>query len=103
MKPTIAIDNTYIESWKQKGGKVVGTVCCHIPEEIIHAAGMLPVRIRGTECTDDRDGELWMTDYACGFCRACLQNLISGKYHSSTALSFRTAACSCSACTITGK
>ncbi len=81
MKPTIAIDNAYIESWKQKGGKVVGTVCCHIPEEIIHAAGMLPVRIRGTECTDDRDGELWMTDYACGFCRACLQNLISGKYH----------------------
>ena len=33
MKPTIAIDNEYIERWKKEGGKVVGTVCCHIPEE----------------------------------------------------------------------
>ena len=81
MKPTIAIDNEYIESWKKEGKKIVGTACCHIPEEIIHAAGMLPVRIRGTECQDDKDGELWMTGYACGFCRACLQNLIDGKYN----------------------
>lgn len=81
MKPTIAIDNPYIESWKKKGGKAVGVICCHVPEEIIHAAGMLPIRIRGTECTDDHDGELWMTDYACGRCRACLQNMIDGKYH----------------------
>lgn len=80
MNPTIAIGNEYIESWKKAGKKVVGTVCCHIPEEIIHAAGMLPVRIRGTECTDDRDGELWMSGYTCGFCRACLQNLIDKKY-----------------------
>lgn len=80
MKPTIAIGNEYVESWKKAGKKIVGTVCCHIPEEIIHAAGMLPIRIRGTECTDDRDGELWMTGYTCGFCRACLQNLIDGKY-----------------------
>lgn len=80
MKPTIVIDNEYIERWKKEGGKVIGTVCCHIPEEIIHAAGMLPVRIRGNECTDDQEGELWMTDYSCGFCRACLQNLIDGKY-----------------------
>ena len=81
MKPTIAIGNEYIESWKKAGKKVVGTVCCHIPEELIHAAGMLPIRIRDTECTDDRDGETWMTGYTCGFCRACLQNLIDGKYN----------------------
>ena len=80
MRPTIAIDNEYIERWKNDGKKVVGTVCCHIPEEIIHAAGMLPIRIRGNECTDDQDGELWMTGFTCGFCRACLQNLIDGKY-----------------------
>ena len=41
MKPTIAISNEYVESWKKEGKKVVGTVCCHIPEEVIHAAGML--------------------------------------------------------------
>ena len=31
-------------AWKERtGGKVVGLFCCSVPEELIHAAGMLPV------------------------------------------------------------
>ena len=34
--------------WKEdKKSQVIGTLCCCVPEEIIHAAGMLPVRILG--------------------------------------------------------
>ena len=35
-------------AWKERtGGKVIGLFCCDVPEEIIHAAGMLPVRLLG--------------------------------------------------------
>lgn len=38
-----------IKGWKGQGKKVIGWMCCgnYIPEEIIYAAGMLPVRITG--------------------------------------------------------
>ncbi len=34
--------------WKQQGKKVIGLGCSHVPEEIVHAAGMLPIRLIGT-------------------------------------------------------
>ncbi|MBK5245387.1 MAG: 2-hydroxyacyl-CoA dehydratase, partial [Eubacteriaceae bacterium] len=37
------INNASIDAWKQDGKKIIGTICCHVPEEIIHAAGALPV------------------------------------------------------------
>jgi bcr-type benzoyl-CoA reductase subunit C len=36
-----------IRDWKEKGGKVVGFHCLYTPVEIIHAAGILPVRLSG--------------------------------------------------------
>jgi len=37
---------SYARQWKEKGkGKVVGCNGLYVPEEIIHAAGMLPVVI----------------------------------------------------------
>ena len=40
-------ENPYIEEWKKNGGRVVGFTCSYVPEEIIHAAGVLPYRNRG--------------------------------------------------------
>ena len=38
----------YAQEWKEKTGKkVVGYFCTYVPEEIIYAADMLPVRIMG--------------------------------------------------------
>jgi benzoyl-CoA reductase subunit C len=38
----------YAKGWKARtGGKVIGYFCTYVPEEIIYAAGMLPVRIIG--------------------------------------------------------
>ncbi len=34
--------------WKSRGGKVVGHFCNYVPEEILHAAGILSVRILGS-------------------------------------------------------
>ncbi|MCK9283834.1 MAG: benzoyl-CoA reductase, bzd-type, subunit N [Rhodocyclaceae bacterium] len=38
----------YARDWKaRKGGTVVATMCTYVPEEILMAAGMLPVRVLG--------------------------------------------------------
>ena len=44
--------NPYIEEWKHQGKKVLGFNCSFFPEEILHAARLLPFRIRGTGCTE---------------------------------------------------
>ena len=35
----------YAKSLHAKGQRVAGTMCTHVPEEILHAAGIIPVRI----------------------------------------------------------
>lgn len=69
-----------VKTWKEKGKKVIGTICSHIPEELIHAAGMIPVRIRATGCTDNSEGETWMTGQSCSYASSCLQYLIDETY-----------------------
>ncbi|MHB1419005.1 MAG: 2-hydroxyacyl-CoA dehydratase subunit D [Bacillota bacterium] len=40
--------NPSLRAWRNAGKKAVGYVCTSIPEEMIHASGMLPVRLWGT-------------------------------------------------------
>lgn len=75
-----SIGNTVVDDWKKEGKKVIGTICCHVPEELIYAAGLLPYRIRATGCQDDSRGEEWMSSWACSYCRSCLQFLLDGRY-----------------------
>ena len=45
----------YAKEWKKKtGGKVLGYFCTYVPEEILYAAGVLPVRILGSHEPQDR-------------------------------------------------
>ena len=36
-----------VRRWREAGGKVVGHFQVYFPEEIAHAAGMLPFKVRG--------------------------------------------------------
>ncbi|AGA68250.1 Benzoyl-CoA reductase/2-hydroxyglutaryl-CoA dehydratase subunit, BcrC/BadD/HgdB [Desulfitobacterium dichloroeliminans LMG P-21439] len=76
----IGINNPYIEAWKQEGKKVIGTICCYVPEEILHAAGLLPIRVRATGCTDNSNAEAWMSPFSCSYARSCLEFLMNGTY-----------------------
>jgi bzd-type benzoyl-CoA reductase N subunit len=70
-----------IKEFKAGGGKVFGWLCTYVPEELIHAAGGLPVRITGyqneTEL-DDANAHLYIV--SCSFSRSCLQMGLRGKY-----------------------
>lgn len=74
------IDRDAIATWRKQGKKTVGIVCGHIPYELFHAAGVLPVRLRATGCNDHSQAEAWMSSFGCSFAKSMLEYLIEGVY-----------------------
>jgi len=86
MKPLQKFEEVYKErhqyatDWKAKtGGKVVGYFCTYVPEEILYAAGILPVRILGGHEPPNL-AVPHMFDMWCPFTRDCLSQGLQGKY-----------------------
>lgn len=71
----------YAKAWKDRtGGKVIGGLCTYVPNEIIYAAGMLPVRVLGShEVQDITDRYLFPT--VCPFSRDTLAQGLKGRYN----------------------
>ena len=67
-------ENDWIKDWKNTGKKVLGYFCSYIPEEIIHAAGLLPVRMRARSCSDTPMGDAYLSSTTCSFTRCCLES-----------------------------
>lgn len=68
----------WVRSWRERrGGKVVGFFCCYAPEEIIHAAGALPVRITG-ENRSIRESGAYLQSYCCSLARTGLDMALTG-------------------------
>jgi benzoyl-CoA reductase subunit C len=63
-----------ILDYKAQGKKVFGWLCTYVPEEVIHAAGALPVRITGySQEMELEDGNAYLYINNCSFSRSCLQ------------------------------
>ncbi len=67
------VPNSWIDDWKQEGKKVLGYFCSYIPDEIIHAADILPIRIRARSCADTPMGDAFMCPTTCSYTRCCLE------------------------------
>ncbi len=72
----------YAQEWKARtGGRVVGYFCTYVPEEVLYAAGTLPVRVMGShEPQDITDRHIFPTMW-CAYCRDCLAQGLQGRYH----------------------
>lgn len=79
-RPAESIPNPYIEEWKQKGEKVIGYFCTYVPVEVIHAAGIMPYRVRPTGSTSTDLGDLYASHLTCTFCRHTLDQAMRGEY-----------------------
>jgi benzoyl-CoA reductase subunit C len=70
------MDFPTVRRWREAGGKVVGHFQVYFPEEIVHAAGMLPFKIRGapveTVQADSRFGS-----YLCSILKTSLELVLS--------------------------
>ncbi len=63
-----------------QGDRVVGYFCSAMPEEIITAAGLVPLRIRGTGSTETDLADVYLSSLNCTFARHCLNLGLDGKY-----------------------
>jgi benzoyl-CoA reductase subunit C len=67
-----------VRRWREAGGRIVGHFQVHFPEEIVHAAGLLPVKIRGAQVeamqADSRFGS-----YLCSILKTSLELALSGR------------------------
>lgn len=67
-------------AWKeQTGKKVIGVFCCNVPEELIYAADMLPVRILG-EQEEATEGNLHFPTNVCPYAKSCFDQALKGHY-----------------------
>jgi len=70
----------YAKKWSERtGGKVIGYFCTYVPEEILYAADILPVRILGSHEPQDVS-EPHIFAMFCPFCRDCLAQGLKGRF-----------------------
>ncbi|TEU01900.1 MAG: 2-hydroxyacyl-CoA dehydratase [Dehalococcoidia bacterium] len=77
---TETIVNPELKKWIEQGGKVVGYFCSYGPEEIITAAGMVPIRIRATGSTGTELADAYLSSINCSFCRHAFNMGLQGDY-----------------------
>ncbi|HLF03147.1 MAG TPA: 2-hydroxyacyl-CoA dehydratase [Anaerolineales bacterium] len=65
-----------VKRWRAAGGKVVGHFQVYFPEEIAHAAGMLPLKIRGAQI-EARQAEARFGSYLCSILKTSLELALS--------------------------
>jgi benzoyl-CoA reductase subunit C len=72
------MDFPTVARWREAGGRVVGHFQVYFPEEIVHAAGLLPFRVRGAPIeplqADSRFGS-----YLCSILKTSLELALSGR------------------------
>jgi benzoyl-CoA reductase subunit C len=65
-----------VKQWREKGGKVVGHFQVYFPEEIAHAAGLLPLKVRGAP-VEPRQAEARFGSYLCSIVKTSLELALS--------------------------
>ena len=71
--------HNFAEEHKARGRKVLGYLCAYCPEEIVYAAGMVPVRVFGSPGPYPL-AAAYHPDYYCAHARGCLNAGLSGEY-----------------------
>jgi len=72
------LDNREIRAWKQAGKRVIGTVCSNMPEEVLHAGGLLPLRLRAPGVLDTPNADAQLHRINCSYTRSVLESLMRG-------------------------
>jgi benzoyl-CoA reductase subunit C len=65
-----------VKRWREAGGKVIGHFQVYFPEEIAHAAGALPLKLRGAPI-EARQAEARFGSYLCSILKTSLELALS--------------------------
>jgi len=77
---TKTLFNPALQDWKKQGGKIVGYFCSTVPEEIITAAGLIPIRMRATGSTSTEMSDAYFSSINCSFARHCFNQALIGEF-----------------------
>jgi benzoyl-CoA reductase subunit C len=72
------MDFPTVRRWREAGGKVVGHFQVYFPEEIVHAAGMLPFKVRGAPLEAMRATSRFGS-YLCSILKTSLELVLSNR------------------------
>ncbi len=72
--------NTTLESARSNGKKIMGYFCSYVPEEVIHAAGFIPYRMRAVESPGTSLGDTYFAPSICSFVRHCFSKALNGDF-----------------------
>ncbi len=67
-----------VRRWREAGGRAVGHFQVYFPEELAHAAGLLPVKVRGAPVERER-ADSHFGSYLCSILRSSLELALSGR------------------------
>ncbi len=73
--------NTRLERAKADGKKVVGYFCSYVPEELLHAAGFIPYRMRAVGSRGTALGDTYYSSKNCSYVRHCFDMALQGDFH----------------------
>src|SRR5690606_7917581 len=65
-----------VKRWRAAGGQVLGHFQVYFPEELAHAAGMLPVKVMGA-AVEGRHAEARFGSYLCSIVKSSLELALS--------------------------
>ncbi|HEX9885219.1 MAG TPA: 2-hydroxyacyl-CoA dehydratase [Longimicrobiales bacterium] len=67
-----------VRRWREAGGKVIGHFQVYFPEEIVHAAGALPFKMRGAP-VEPLKADSHFGSYLCSILKTSLELVLSGR------------------------
>ncbi len=67
-----------VQAWRDRGGKVLGHFQVYFPEELAHAAGMLPLKMCGAP-VEPRLSDSRFGSYLCSIMKTNLEQALSGR------------------------
>ena len=70
--------NEHIQHWKGEGGAVVGYFCSYVPVELLTAAGLLGIRLRGAGSRDSGPADVYLSSRTCTYVRHTLALALEG-------------------------
>lgn len=76
-----AVNNpkAYLDKYLNDGKKIIGCFPMFVPEELVHAAGMIPVGLWGAQ-TDLFLAKQYLPAFACSIMQSCLELGLRGSY-----------------------
>jgi bzd-type benzoyl-CoA reductase N subunit len=79
LKALVEAGRAPLADWPNRypGRRAMGYLCSYVPEEIIHAGGFSPVRIRGNR-ESLRQADAHLQSFTCALCRSSLDQVLGG-------------------------